>query len=180
MGTKVKGFFKGLKNISNIFDEGEKEEEIQIGMPTDVKHVAHIGADGPAMESPSWMKEFDGGKSQSGPLEERPHVKKGTNNHRISRSEELSIPEKPKAHRHRHHRSIDSDSDSASSSSTTKHTRRHRIRRSKDKGGEESSRLPDIPKKTRRKKPKDDDASVKSTQSQDTAVSSCSEPPSDL
>ncbi|KAI3782953.1 hypothetical protein L2E82_13014 [Cichorium intybus] len=176
MGTKVKGFFKGLKNISNIFDEGEKEEEIQIGMPTDVKHVAHIGADGPAIESPSWMKEFDAGKSQSGPLEERPYIQKGANNHRISRSEELTIPEKPKTNRHRHHRSIDSDSDSQSS--TKKHTRRHRIRRSKDKG-DESSRLPDIPKKSRRRKPKDDDVSVKSSQSQDTA-SSCSEPPSDL
>ncbi|KAJ0761603.1 putative CRIB domain-containing protein RIC1 [Helianthus annuus] len=66
MATKVKGFFKGLKNISDIFDE-EEEPEIQIGMPTDVKHVAHIGADGPATESPSW--DFNGGRSQSGPME---------------------------------------------------------------------------------------------------------------
>ena len=29
-----------------IADE-EKEEEMQIGFPTDVKHVAHIGNDGP-------------------------------------------------------------------------------------------------------------------------------------
>ncbi|KAL4571960.1 hypothetical protein LXL04_018728 [Taraxacum kok-saghyz] len=180
MGTKVKGFFKGLKNISNIFDDDEKEEEIQIGMPTDVKHVAHIGADGPAVESPSWMKDFDTGKSQSGPMGQNPYIQKGTNNnHRISRSEELprDPPEKPKQHRHRHHRSIDSDSDSQTST-RSKHTRRHRIRRSKDKG-DESTKLPDIPKRSRRKKPNDDDVSVKSTQSQDTA-SLCSEPPSDL
>lgn len=35
--------------------EEEKEDEIQIGLPTDVKHVAHIGWDGPAAESPTWV-----------------------------------------------------------------------------------------------------------------------------
>lgn len=33
----------------------EKEKEMQIGLPTDVKHVAHIGLDGPSAESPSWV-----------------------------------------------------------------------------------------------------------------------------
>ena len=51
---KVKGL---LKYISQIF-ENEKEQEIQIGVPTDVKHVAHIGWDGPSVNSPSWMNEF--------------------------------------------------------------------------------------------------------------------------
>ncbi|CAK9328629.1 unnamed protein product [Citrullus colocynthis] len=31
---------------------------MQIGYPTDVKHVAHIGWDGPSVNSPSWMNEF--------------------------------------------------------------------------------------------------------------------------
>lgn len=36
--------------------EEEKEAEIQIGFPTDVKHVAHIGWDGPAaQDNPSWV-----------------------------------------------------------------------------------------------------------------------------
>ncbi|THG02022.1 hypothetical protein TEA_009325 [Camellia sinensis var. sinensis] len=36
-----------------------KEREIEIGYPTDVKHVAHIGWDGPSSGSaPSWMNEF--------------------------------------------------------------------------------------------------------------------------
>lgn len=35
--------------------EEEKEPEMQIGLPTDVKHVAHIGWDGPSIESPSWV-----------------------------------------------------------------------------------------------------------------------------
>lgn len=28
---------------------------MQIGFPTDVKHVAHIGWDGPSVSSPSWV-----------------------------------------------------------------------------------------------------------------------------
>lgn len=28
---------------------------MQIGFPTDVKHVAHIGWDGPTVDSPSWV-----------------------------------------------------------------------------------------------------------------------------
>ncbi|XP_031130410.1 CRIB domain-containing protein RIC7 [Ipomoea triloba] len=40
-----------------------KEEEIEIGMPTDVKHVAHIGFDGQsaAGTAPTWMREFKTG-----------------------------------------------------------------------------------------------------------------------
>ncbi|KAL0370390.1 UNVERIFIED_CONTAM: CRIB domain-containing protein RIC6 [Sesamum angustifolium] len=43
---------------------------MQIGLPTDVKHVAHIGWDGPKVDSPSWMKEFksSNGGFQSAPL----------------------------------------------------------------------------------------------------------------
>lgn len=33
----------------------EKEPEMQIGYPTDVKHVAHIGCDGPLVSSPAWV-----------------------------------------------------------------------------------------------------------------------------
>uniref|UniRef100_A0A5B7AAL0 Putative CRIB domain-containing protein RIC7-like n=1 Tax=Davidia involucrata TaxID=16924 RepID=A0A5B7AAL0_DAVIN len=54
---KMKGLIKGLRYISQIFDN-EKEEEMQIGYPTDVKHVAHIGWDGPSANSPSWLNEF--------------------------------------------------------------------------------------------------------------------------
>lgn len=163
MGTKVKGFFKGLKNISNIFDEEKEEPEIQIGMPMDVKHVAHIGADGPAVESPSWMKEFDSGHNQSGPLDS-PDIKKGTKNHRASRSEELNrdLPDMPKPSKHRHRSmdaSLDPDSQGSDSSTKPKRTRRRRRgRRSQDRGNESpDTNLPDIPKKkTRRKKPKED------------------------
>ncbi|XP_019170471.1 PREDICTED: CRIB domain-containing protein RIC6-like [Ipomoea nil] len=41
----------------------KEEETIEIGMPTDVKHVAHIGFDGQsaAGTAPSWMREFKTG-----------------------------------------------------------------------------------------------------------------------
>lgn len=38
-----------------IDTDDEKEPEIQIGNPTDVKHVAHIGCDGPSTPAPSWV-----------------------------------------------------------------------------------------------------------------------------
>ncbi|PWZ45179.1 CRIB domain-containing protein RIC7 [Zea mays] len=55
MAYKMKGVFKGLKVISQIFVV--KEHQIEIGYPTDVKHVAHIGWDSPtgSVASPSWM-----------------------------------------------------------------------------------------------------------------------------
>ncbi|KAH9681951.1 hypothetical protein KPL71_027155 [Citrus sinensis] len=55
--TSVKGLLKGLRYIAQIFDQ-PKEPEMQIGLPTDVKHVAHIGWDGPSAVDPSWMSGF--------------------------------------------------------------------------------------------------------------------------
>ncbi|XP_039008835.1 CRIB domain-containing protein RIC10-like [Hibiscus syriacus] len=56
MVTKMKGIYKGFKFISQIFVV--KEREMEIGYPTNVKHVAHIGWDGPSGSAPSWMNEF--------------------------------------------------------------------------------------------------------------------------
>jgi hypothetical protein len=42
-----------INRFSNFADE--KEQEMQIGLPTDVKHVAHIGWDGPSANAPSWV-----------------------------------------------------------------------------------------------------------------------------
>ncbi|CAM0902499.1 unnamed protein product [Alopecurus aequalis] len=57
---KMKGIFKGFKIISQIF--AAKEQEMQIGCPTDVKHVAHIGWSTSAgtltgNATPSWMND---------------------------------------------------------------------------------------------------------------------------
>ncbi|CAJ1977257.1 unnamed protein product [Sphenostylis stenocarpa] len=56
MATKLKGIYKSFKYITQIFVV--KEREMEIGYPTDVKHVAHIGWDGPSGTGPSWMNDF--------------------------------------------------------------------------------------------------------------------------
>ncbi|MCD7458522.1 hypothetical protein HAX54_038438 [Datura stramonium] len=56
MGTKMKGIYKYISNIFVV-----KEREIEIGYPTDVKHVAHIGWDGQSGSAPSWMNSFKNG-----------------------------------------------------------------------------------------------------------------------
>lgn len=84
MHTPKKGIFKGLRYIAQIFgnkpcpsmliitifnkllkicpfaDNSEKKSksEFKIGLPTDVKHVAHIGWDGPSVHTPSWVIPF--------------------------------------------------------------------------------------------------------------------------
>ncbi|KAF5472837.1 hypothetical protein F2P56_009514 [Juglans regia] len=56
MSPKMKGIYKSFKFISQIFVV--KEREIEIGYPTDVKHVAHIGLDDQSGSAPSWMNEY--------------------------------------------------------------------------------------------------------------------------
>ncbi|KAL0912992.1 hypothetical protein M5K25_016421 [Dendrobium thyrsiflorum] len=72
MNNKMKGLLKGLRYISQIFEE---EKEMQIGYPTDVKHVAHFGCDGPSANAPSWMGEYqltpaNNGKGLEAPTQE--------------------------------------------------------------------------------------------------------------
>ncbi|XP_039122098.1 CRIB domain-containing protein RIC5-like [Dioscorea cayenensis subsp. rotundata] len=71
MGTKVKGLLKGLRYISQIFDGDLKEQEMQIGYPTDVKHVAHIGWDCPSVGSPSWNRPIVIGRMRCGRITNR-------------------------------------------------------------------------------------------------------------
>ncbi|CAL9069004.1 CRIB domain-containing protein RIC10-like [Musa acuminata AAA Group] len=61
MACKMKGLLKGIKYITHIFVH--KEQEMEIGYPTDVKHVAHIGFD-----NPFWMDEFKSASDFSGSL----------------------------------------------------------------------------------------------------------------
>ncbi|CAI8604740.1 unnamed protein product [Vicia faba] len=56
MATTFKGIRKSFKYITQIFVV--KEREMEIGYPTDVKHVAHVGWDGPSGNGPSWMDDF--------------------------------------------------------------------------------------------------------------------------
>ncbi|KAI6693577.1 hypothetical protein NL676_021287 [Syzygium grande] len=55
MPTKVTGLLKGLRCFSHMFDN-RKEQELQIGFPTDGKQVAHIGWEGPSANALSWRR----------------------------------------------------------------------------------------------------------------------------
>lgn len=184
MSTKMKGLLKGLRYISQIFDE-DKEPEMQIGFPTDVKHVAHIGWDGPSVDSPSWLKEFKApGGFQSAPLtaasgepQESPQVKWVSEDSK-SKGAARGNPDAPRSSRRRSAENSESSSTGKEVSSTRKGSRRQSKESSSsssdsvkssqrqiqerclgDGGGSESNSgsfpVPDIPKKSRRKKSKE-------------------------
>ncbi|KAI3960134.1 hypothetical protein MKW98_016858 [Papaver atlanticum] len=86
----MKGILKGLRYISQIFEneyEEEEEEEMQIGCPTDVQHVAHIGVEGPAVANPSWM---NGKKSEASESASKAKNKKGEANTTKSKAKNAS------------------------------------------------------------------------------------------
>ncbi|KAL4310355.1 hypothetical protein GQ457_01G002120 [Hibiscus cannabinus] len=126
----MKGILKGLKYFQDKFDE--KEQEMQIGNPTDVKHVAHIGMDGPAATKPSWMNGFNSAQelsSQDGNL-----------------GNQESLPPTEKQKKQRRKVTIENGENGEKQ-------RRPRSIRNTD-GESVSVDLPDIPKKSRRKKSK--------------------------
>ncbi|WVZ67670.1 hypothetical protein U9M48_016717 [Paspalum notatum var. saurae] len=72
----VARLLRGFKNLSQIFavydedddEEEEEEREMVIGLPTDVKHVAHIGWDGSTSTTTSvrsWNRAAPPGSSSS-------------------------------------------------------------------------------------------------------------------
>ncbi|XP_010413861.1 PREDICTED: CRIB domain-containing protein RIC1 [Camelina sativa] len=142
MATTMKGLLKGLRYITQIFDE-EKEQEMQIGFPTDVKHVAHIGSDGPATNTPSWMNDFKPQEHEKGQVVSRGNSNKynpqGMNQGGVGLKELLpsSTNEKPK---HKTRRKPGggaspnpngspprkSSGNAASSDESSKHSRHHR------------------------------------------------------
>uniref|UniRef100_A0A7N0ZWJ5 CRIB domain-containing protein n=1 Tax=Kalanchoe fedtschenkoi TaxID=63787 RepID=A0A7N0ZWJ5_KALFE len=179
MGTKMKGLIKGFRYISQIFEE-DKEPEMQIGLPTDVKHVAHIGWDGPSVNSPSWMTNFksDLDFTSSGltlpedatrglPPIKPPSEDSSSQSRRVSESAATrNLPDLPKASR-RHASSNGTIDCTVRDKSEKRHSRRpHSGDESKESSGAQTSvdlsdaspanSLPDIPKKSiRRKKNKD-------------------------
>ncbi|KAL8092985.1 hypothetical protein AgCh_035024 [Apium graveolens] len=168
----MKGLLKGLKQLSQRFED--KEEEIQIGLPTDVKHVAHIGWDGPSLESPSWMKEYKGGgAAHSAPLDstgvpidniEKRWISQDSTRKKSIKSAARDLPELPKSSRRQ-----SADSPGASPSrirdpSKSRSSRRQKESDGSGRGTRRSKELSndanqaDIPKKTRRKKSRDPSA----------------------
>ncbi|XVF32360.1 hypothetical protein REPUB_Repub17cG0075200 [Reevesia pubescens] len=180
--NKMKGLLKGLRYISQIFDN-EKEPEMQIGHPTDVKHVAHIGWDGPSVNSaPSWMNEFKAPPgSLSAPLacggevrEEDPAkwVSQGSRGQSSSPRNMAELPKSSKRNSYRNGtgessikekpdkpRQSRKPSKNSSSSKDTSNSHSPKPRRSKDPNQAtdlNSQELPGAPKKSsRRKKSKD-------------------------
>ncbi|CAF2153063.1 unnamed protein product [Brassica napus] len=55
MATRFKGL---LSEELQVFLRHEKEDEMEIGYPTDVRHVSHIGWDSSPSSAPSWLLEF--------------------------------------------------------------------------------------------------------------------------
>ncbi|KAJ4726925.1 CRIB domain containing protein [Melia azedarach] len=175
--NKMKGLLKGLRYISHIF-ENEKEPDMQIGYPTDVKHVAHIGWDGPSVNSPSWMNEFTAQPGyQSAPLnggEKKDDSVKWVSEDSSSRRSGRDLPELPKSSR-RHASTGESPirerSEKKQSRRSSKNSNKDLSESTKSKdasqGGESPPKRPDMPKKSRRKKSKEsaDGSSRSSTRS---------------
>ncbi|CAH2051155.1 unnamed protein product [Thlaspi arvense] len=173
--NKMKSLLKGLRYISQVFESG-KEEEIEIGNPTDVKHVAHIGWDGPsanAATAPSWMNEFkSGGGFESGEGGGEDDSSARCMSECGGRSKDL--PNLPKSTR---------KAASEKGSPTKERSSDKSKRRSSNKGTSSSSRrpkevsgqddfsswpkgvLPEVPKKSRRKKKTKDTFNGGSTRS---------------
>ena len=141
MATTMKGLLKGLRYITQIFEDEEKEEEMQIGFPTDVKHVAHIGSDGPAANTPSWMNDFKPQENENAQVVSRGNSNKYNPqemNQRGAGLKELLPPtpnnEKPK-HKHRRKTGSRHGSMDSSSSDQEPSVRRRRSGGTKDTEG---------------------------------------------
>ncbi|KAL8513799.1 hypothetical protein ACS0TY_013057 [Phlomoides rotata] len=169
MSNKMKGLLKGLRYISQIFDE-EKEQEMQIGLPTDVKHVAHIGFDGPAVqESPSWMKEFNSTSTGfSAPLglpgdtKDNPDItwvsedsKRGQRSKKSQGKDEAEVPKSSRRQSSTENNSNESPR-KKDPSSKVRQSRRKEVKDSSESGPQESGSVgPDVPRRPRRKKSKE-------------------------
>ncbi|XP_042396881.1 CRIB domain-containing protein RIC10-like [Zingiber officinale] len=112
----MKGIFKGMRYISQIFVVQQKEHEMEIGYPTDVKHVAHIGSD-----SPFWMEEFKSASDFSGSLSNYGSVGDSWASQDFDRQRDIfmdpPLPRIPKAPKKKKKRSKKKTTESSSSSS---------------------------------------------------------------
>ncbi|CAH8345446.1 unnamed protein product [Eruca vesicaria subsp. sativa] len=63
MAMKMKGIYKSFKMVSQLFVV--KERDMEIGPPTEVKHVNHVGWEVSSGSAPAWLSEF---KAEAEPL----------------------------------------------------------------------------------------------------------------
>ncbi|XP_052489423.1 CRIB domain-containing protein RIC7 [Gossypium raimondii] len=165
----MKGLLKGFRYITQLFENGvnfnfaesDKEPEMQIGMPTDVKHVAHIGWDGPSAvnSTPSWvMNEFKtpAGGLQSTPLAQAGEERLSRKGLRAQSSSTRDMPDLPKSSKRTSSTKENASSTkqskkpskstrkpkdaSQTTETTTKDSKKSRRKKVKDMGGEGSSR----------------------------------------
>ncbi|GMI69278.1 ROP-interactive CRIB motif-containing protein 6 [Hibiscus trionum] len=160
----MKGLLKGLRYFTHMF-ESEKEPEMKIGLPTDVKHVAHIGMDGPSavQSKPSWMNEFQtpaGGfqtppASLGGEVSVEDPVKWGSqDNHSLSRkgSAAKDMPQLPKSSKRT--TSTNGSGVSSTKEKTDKSKQSKKTKKPKDSNQATESTSKE-PKKSKRKKVKE-------------------------
>lgn len=151
MGTKMKGIYKGFKYISSIFVVKE-QREIEIGYPTDVKHVAHIGWDGQSDNAPTWMKEYktttnfsaatvdELGGSSSIPSWTSRDFNQSLGTSEIYKNSSSSVTERPKASKKQKRKKIKSATNSPRCSSSAS-SRSSRTGKSKSPFGKSASQL---------------------------------------
>uniref|UniRef100_A0A9I9D4T9 CRIB domain-containing protein n=1 Tax=Cucumis melo TaxID=3656 RepID=A0A9I9D4T9_CUCME len=179
--NKMKGLLKGLRYISQIFDN-EKEPEMQIGFPTDVKHVAHIGWDGPSVNSPSWMNEFkhpnngdiqqDSSAQWASQVTSRDLPELPKSSRRQSSTLGGTVAESPTM-RDKSEKAKSKKSSKAKESSSSDIMGPSRRNSDLNQGCESTTEsLPGVPKKARRKKSKEEGSTR--SRSKATAAESCS------
>ncbi|XP_028804275.1 CRIB domain-containing protein RIC10-like, partial [Neltuma alba] len=107
--------------------EKDENDEMQIGFPTDVKHVAHIGLDGPSANTPSWMTTLNSASeapellAAAAPAENSTKAQQGNNN---TKGETImSTKEIPRS---KPTKDSSLDSPTRRGSDEQKHVRRHR------------------------------------------------------
>ena len=59
ISEKLQKLVKGFKSLPQVFHREVEVMEIEIGSPTDVQHVGHVGWDGSNNTSVSTMKTWD-------------------------------------------------------------------------------------------------------------------------
>ncbi|KAK2402030.1 P21-Rho-binding domain, variant 2 [Trifolium repens] len=155
---QMKGLLKGLRYISQMFDE-EEDKEIQIGFPTDVKHLAHIGCEDAKANAPSWMTEFKETQEQPGA---NAKISEGQDSGNNSDSSSIKGDGKKSHIRRSRQRSTDSQSSPSSpqreETGSTKPSRRHHStessRRSSRQSNDQEDENSKPPKQSHRRKPK--------------------------
>ncbi|GMI69861.1 hypothetical protein HRI_000655400 [Hibiscus trionum] len=161
----MKGFLRGLKHVSHIF-EVEKEAEMQIGNPTDVKHVAHIGMADPSASKPSWMAGYNSGISSFTPSDgnqlqlmlsppgDQDSLPPISNEKQKKSRSKQSVGSSPSAGQQKASEKISMRQRTPAESPNRDSTSDERQERHSSRGTELSSQVPNIPKKYRHKKSK--------------------------